>query len=383
MTNLTKQILPGQVIGIIGGGQLGQMMTLAAKSMGFKVIVLDPQVDCPAGQVADDQIVAAYDDENQIIELAKRSDVVTYEFENVDATTIEKAQQLTRIPQGTKALRIAQDRVLEKQFLATEKLPHAAFKVVTSISELTKAVAEIGLPCLLKTARGGYDGKGQLVLRRASDIEAARALLDFGVCVLEEMVTFDQEISVMISQNWAGQQALFPVIENQHRHNILHISICPARVPAAVAQEAKEIAQKIATEIELVGTLGVEFFVTPTGQLFVNEIAPRPHNSGHLTIEACDLSQFMAHIRGICNWPLQTPRLWQSAVMVNVLGQDVPGALAKSCQSTDWSYHDYGKAERKENRKMGHITLLTDDLNKTLSEIEATQIWALPKEQTK
>ena len=171
MTNLTKQILPGQVIGIIGGGQLGQMMTLAAKSMGFKVIVLDPQVDCPAGQVADDQIVAAYDDENQIIELAKRSDVVTYEFENVDATTIEKAQQLTQIPQGTKALRIAQDRVLEKQFLATEKLPHAAFKVVTSISDLTKAVAEIGLPCLLKTARGGYDGKGQLVLRRASDIE--------------------------------------------------------------------------------------------------------------------------------------------------------------------------------------------------------------------
>jgi len=376
MNNSTKPaIMPGETIGIIGGGQLGQMMTMAAKSMGYRVLILDPQADCPAGQVADGQIIAAYDSEAQIIELAQKSDVVTYEFENVDAATIEKAQAFSQFPQGTKALRISQDRVLEKQFLAAQELPHAAFEVVTTEVELTTAVAKIGLPAILKTTRGGYDGKGQLVLNRAVDLAKATPLLQSGPCVLEAMVDFNREISVMISQNWDGQQSVFPVIENQHRHNILHISISPARITRALAQQAQAIATKIATEIELVGTLGIEFFVTAQGELYVNEIAPRPHNSGHLTIEACDWSQFATHIRGVCNWPLATPQQWQPAIMVNVLGQDVAEALKVSQQQATWHYHDYGKAERKLNRKMGHITILTDQPETTLAQIKATQIW--------
>ncbi|WP_413525878.1 5-(carboxyamino)imidazole ribonucleotide synthase [Latilactobacillus curvatus] len=375
MPTCTKQILPGQIIGIVGGGQLGQMMTLVAKEMGFRVIILDPQADCPAGQVADDQIVAAYDDQSQIMALAKRVDVLTYEFENVDAQTIEVAQAYTWIPQGTKALRIAQDRLLEKQFLVDQQLPHAAFEIVTTQAELVTAVAKVGFPCLLKTTRGGYDGKGQVILRSATDIAAAEQLLTTGICVLEAMVHFDQEISVMISQNSSGQQAIFPVIENQHRDNISHISICPARIPAALAEQAQSVAAKIAAQIELVGTLGGEFFVGQDGQLYVNEIAPRPHNSGHLTIEACDFSQFATHIRGVCNWPLQQPRLWQSAIVVNVLGQHWQVALDASRQSAVWHYHDYGKDVQKTNRKMGHMTVLTNTVEETLVALKATKIW--------
>lgn len=191
------------------------------------------------------------------------------------AQTIEAAQAYTWIPQGTKALRIAQDRLLEKQFLVDQQLPHAAFEIVTTQAELVTAVAKVGFPCLLKTTRGGYDGKGQVILRSATDIAAAEQLLTAGICVLEAMVHFDQEISVMISQNSSGQQAIFPVIENQHRDNISHISICPARIPAALAEQAQSVAAKIAAQIELVGTLGVEFFVGQDGQLYVNEIAPR------------------------------------------------------------------------------------------------------------
>lgn len=375
MPTCTKQILPGQIIGIVGGGQLGQMMTLVAKEMGFRVIILDPQADCPAGQVADDQVVAAYDDQSQIMALAKRVDVLTYEFENVDAQTIEVAQAYTWIPQGTKALRIAQDRLLEKQFLVDQQLPHAAFEIVTTQAELVTAVAKVGFPCLLKTTRGGYDGKGQVILRSATDIAAAEQLLTTGICVLEAMVHFDQEISVMISQNSSGQQAIFPVIENQHRDNISHISICPARIPAALAEQAQSVAAKIAAQIELVGTLGGEFFVGQDGQLYVNEIAPRPHNSGHLTIEACDFSQFATHIRGVCNWPLQQPRLWQSAIVVNVLGQHWQVALDASRQSAVWHYHDYGKDVQKTNRKMGHMTVLTNTVEETLVALKATKIW--------
>lgn len=376
MSNSTKQpIMPGQTIGIIGGGQLGQMMTSEAKAMGYRVIILDPQVDCPAGQVADQQIVAAYDDEAQIIELAKQSDVLTYEFENVDAATIEKAQAWTLVPQGTKALRTTQDRVLEKQFLAAHQLPHAAFAVVTTKTELTQAVAKLGLPAVLKTTRGGYDGKGQFVLKQATDIEAAAELLAAGRCVLEAMVDFNCEISVIISQNWQGQQSVFPVIENQHRHNILHISLCPARIEPQLAQQAQAVAAKIAQQIALVGTLGIEFFVGTNGQLYVNELAPRPHNSGHLTIEACDWSQFATHIRGVCNWPLATPKLWQPAVMVNVLGQTLTAAKQASSERADWHFHDYGKALAKSNRKMGHITILNQDLTATLQMLTATKIW--------
>lgn len=291
------------------------------------------------------------------------------------AQTIEAAQAYTWIPQGTKALRIAQDRLLEKQFLVDQQLPHAAFEIVTTQAELVTAVAKVGFPCLLKTTRGGYDGKGQVILRSATDIAAAEQLLTAGICVLEAMVHFDQEISVMISQNSSGQQAIFPVIENQHRDNISHISICPARIPAALAEQAQSVAAKIAAQIELVGTLGVEFFVGQDGQLYVNEIAPRPHNSGHLTIEACDFSQFATHIRGVCNWPLQQPRLWQSAIVVNVLGQHWQVALDASRQSAVWHYHDYGKDVQKTNRKMGHVTVLTNTVEETLVALKATKIW--------
>ncbi len=377
MRRTLTRILPGQTIGIIGGGQLGQMLTFAAKQAGFKVVILDPTPACPAAQAADEQIVAPYDDRDAIERLATQADVLTYEFENVDLAALEAVSDRVSIPQGTELLRITKDRIREKTFLRDSGLRTAAFAPVNSADELRQAVATIGLPAILKTCEGGYDGKGQVTLRTVADLDSpvVREILAAGQCILEQMVAFTCECSVMVGRSVSGEVAVFPVSENIHRNHILHESIVPARISPKLRDEATQVAQKIAAKLNLCGILGVEMFMGKDGHVYVNELAPRPHNSGHYSIEACDFSQFAVHNRAICDWPMPEVHLLQPVVMVNVLGQHVEGVRRLIATKPQWHFHDYGKAEARRDRKMGHVTVLTDDVAATLAEIDATGVW--------
>lgn len=370
-----KQLLPGDTIGIVGGGQLGQMMTLSAKAMGFKVGILDPQANCSAGQVADFQVVAPYDDTHAFQAFSEQIDVLTYEFENVSVEALEAIAAEVPIPQGLPLLRISQNRIIEKGFLTDLELPVANYEVVSSPEQLIQAVQNVGYPCVLKTSAGGYDGKGQVVLHDASGLAEAQKLLLNTDCVLEAWVDFELEISAIITADGRGDFSIFPIAENWHRQNILHESIVPARIDKEVAQQAQTIATTIAEALHTAGTLCVELFVTRDGNLIVNEIAPRPHNSGHHSIESCSISQFDAHIRALAGWPLPSIDLLQPAVMVNILGQDMPAMPALISQKANWAWHFYGKDEAKFGRKMGHVTILTDDVEQTLRDVYMTKAW--------
>ena len=356
---------------------MGQMLTFAAKQAGFKVVILDPTPACPAAQAADEQIVAPYDDRDAIERLATQADVLTYEFENVDLAALEAVSDRVSIPQGTELLRITKDRIREKTFLRDSGLRTAAFAPVNSADELRQAVATIGLPTILKTCEGGYDGKGQVTLRTVADLDSpvVREILAAGQCILEQMVAFTCECSVMVGRSVSGEVTVFPVSENIHRNHILHESIVPARISPALRDEATQVAQKIAAKLNLCGILGVEMFMGKDGHVYVNELAPRPHNSGHYSIEACDFSQFAVHNRAICDWPMPEVHLLQPVVMVNVLGQHVEGVRRLIATKPQWHFHDYGKAEARRDRKMGHVTVLTDDVAATLAEIDATGVW--------
>ena len=347
--NLTK------TIGIIGGGQLGQMMAIAAVYMGHRVVTLDPTADCPASRVSE-MIVAPYDDVNALREMAVRCDLLTYEFENVDADGLDAVVGDAQLPQGTDLLRISQNRIFEKDFLANKaQVTVAPYKVVTSSQDL--AGIDLSKNYVLKTATGGYDGHGQKVIRSEADLEEAYELADSAACVLEEFVNFDLEISVIVSGNGKDVMA-FPVQENIHRNNILSKTIVPARISESLADKAQAMAVRIAEQLNLSGTLCVEMFAT-ADDIVVNEIAPRPHNSGHYSIEACDFSQFDTHILGILGAPLPAIHLHAPAVMLNVLGQHVEAAEKYVTENPSAHLHMYGKIEAKNNRKMGHVTLFS------------------------
>lgn len=367
-------LAPGATIGIVGGGQLGRMMALSARYMGFRVGVLDPTEDCPTAQVADFQVVADYDDHEAIRELASRSDVLTYEFENVDADALDAVRDLAAIPQGTDLLRVTQNRVAEKTFINDHGVATAPWEAVNSHAELEDALGRIGYPAVLKTCEGGYDGHGQIVLREPTDLQDVWPDDTFPPAILEGFVDFDYEASILVSGN-GGDYVTFPVVRNIHRNNILHMTLAPAQVDEAIAAHARELALALADGFTLAGTLAIELFVTRDGQVIVNELAPRPHNSGHYTIEACDFDQFDLHVRGIAGWPLQEPTLLSPAVMANVLGQHVAPTRAALPDHPEWHVHDYGKAQVKHNRKMGHITVLTDDPGQAMADLEASGCW--------
>ncbi|MEE1132248.1 MAG: 5-(carboxyamino)imidazole ribonucleotide synthase [Caryophanon sp.] len=372
---MTKMIYPGQTIGIIGGGQLGRMMALAAKEAGFKVAVLEPSMDSPCGQVADIRIVANYDDEAALEELAEVSDVITYEFENIDYEGLKRLTTIAYVPQGAELVRITQNRVTEKAAIVEAGCPVAPYVVARTYEELVAQIDTIGYPCIVKTARGGYDGKGQQLLKSADDLALAANLFEHSECIAEGFVPFEKEISVIVQRNGNGETCCLPVGENIHVHHILHETIVPARIDDTTAQKAEKAATQIADYLDLVGTVAVEMFVLADGEIVINELAPRPHNSGHYSIEACNVSQFHQHIRAVCGWPLRKPRLWAPSIMVNVLGQHVMPLSNSISKYPDWSLHLYGKQEAKVNRKMGHVTIMTDDVEKTLIEIEQSGIW--------
>lgn len=373
--NLSNLIPPGKTIGIIGGGQLGRMLTLAAKEMGYFVGILDPEKNCPAAQVADWQIVAKFNDYTALQELAFRTDVVTYEFENVDVDAISKIEHLVSLPQGSELLSITQDRLLEKAYLEENNINIAPYATIIDLNDISASLDGIGFPCVLKTIRGGYDGKWQVVLYSEEDIPKCEVLLKTGICVLEAWIPFERECSVMVARNEAGEIRVFPVVENLHRNNILHETIAPARVSNEISEEVERVATVIAKKLNLIGVLGIEMFLTSSGSLYVNELAPRPHNSGHYSIEACSFSQFDLHIRAICGWPLPEVKLLSKAVMVNILGEHIEDSLFQILFKPEWHFHYYGKSLARLGRKMGHITILTENIERTLETIEDTGIW--------
>lgn len=373
---MTKIIYPGQTIGIIGGGQLGRMMALAAKEAGFKIAVLEPSMDSPGGQVADVRIVAPYDDEAALEELAEVSDVITYEFENIDYEGLKRLSQMAYVPQGAELVRITQDRVTEKEAIVNAGCPVAPYLVVNTYEELLANIDRISYPCIVKTARGGYDGKGQQLLKSAEDLPLAKGLFSHSRCIVEGFVPFVKEVSVIVQRNGNGESYCQPVGENIHVHHILHETIVPARIKEETSLAAEKEAFKIADYLNLVGTLAVEMFVLEDGGIVINELAPRPHNSGHYSIEACNVSQFHQHIRAVCGWPLCKPQLWAPSIMVNVLGQHVMPLSNSIAKYPEWSIHLYGKAEAKVNRKMGHVTIMTKNLEETLQQIESSGIWS-------
>ncbi|WP_062106222.1 5-(carboxyamino)imidazole ribonucleotide synthase [Bacillus niameyensis] len=370
-----RMIEPGQTIGIIGGGQLGKMMALSAKEAGFRVVILEPSLDSPAGQVADAQIIASYDDKSALLSLAEESDVITYEFENIDYEALDWLASKTYIPQGAELIKITQDRILEKQTLVDAGVKVAPYDAIYNQEQLLEGLKTIGYPSVLKTSRGGYDGKGQIVIRGNEELDEAATLLESGPCVLEKWIPFEKEISVVMTRSTTGELSYFPIGENIHVNNILHETIVPARITVEMETKVNQLAKQIADQLNLIGTLAVEMFLTSDGEIFVNELAPRPHNSGHYTIEACTISQFGQHIRAVCGWPLQEVRLLKPAIMVNILGQHVQKVIKEIPKNPRWSIHFYGKNEAKHNRKMGHITVLTEDLEMDLKKFDATNIW--------
>lgn len=366
-----KAVLPPQTIGIIGGGQLGRMMAFAAREMGYRIVVLDPTPNCPTAQVADEQIVAPYDDENGIQRLTELSDVVTYEFENVDLEMASFIEKQGKLPQGAFPLEITQNREKEKRLLEELRLPIPMFAIVHNGEELEKALADFSYPVVVKTCRGGYDGKGQLKLDSEDDIPAVKQFVDEAEhCIVEEWIPFEKEVSVVFTRSQAGEITFFPLAENIHKDHILFQTIAPARVSTDVQKKAYEAARLIAEKIGVVGTFAVEMFVKE-GDIFINEMAPRPHNSGHYTIEACNVSQFKQHIRAICQLPLMEIDMVKPAVMQNILGEDMPFVLEKMIHEKDGIVHLYGKEEIKEKRKMGHITIVGTSLEKIMEQADS------------
>ncbi|GAF13513.1 LOW QUALITY PROTEIN: phosphoribosylaminoimidazole carboxylase ATPase subunit [Bacillus sp. JCM 19045] len=369
-----RQIKPGDTIGIIGGGQLGRMMALSAKQMGYRIAVLDPTEDAPCAQVADYVITANYDDIEACKQLAAQSDVITYEFENIDEEAARQLSAVSDFPQGFNVLRTTQHRVKEKEALVSLDVPVAPFALITKKDEWSEAINQTGLPAVLKTCRGGYDGKGQAVVKTESELTAAiEKLLPHGELVLEQFIPFDLEISVILTKSRNGEVTVFPVAENEHRDNMLYRTIVPARITKDMEEEAVAIAERIGEGLDVVGTLAVEMFVTKDGAILVNELALRPHNSGHYTIEACKTSQFEQHIRAVCGLPLGSSALLSPVVMENVLGEHMEPLMERLDNLQQVSLHLYGKKEAKVKRKMGHLTVLGTDTDACVNVLD--QFW--------
>ncbi|MCD8828571.1 5-(carboxyamino)imidazole ribonucleotide synthase [Staphylococcus gallinarum] len=351
----------GSTIGIIGGGQLGKMMAQSAQKMGYKVIVLDPDADCPCQHVAHQFINANYDDLAALESLGEASDVITYEFENISANQLQTLVSKYNVPQGYEAIQLLQDRLTEKETLQKANTQIAPFVQLTEKNDITQAVAEIGYPFIVKTRFGGYDGKGQILVRDEMDLEEAQELISNQECVAEKYLDLYKEVSLTVTIGNDNQITYFPLQENEHQNQILFKTIVPARVDKE--QEARNEVNKIIEKIHFVGTFTVEFFIDTDNKLYVNEIAPRPHNSGHYSIEACDYSQFDSHILAITGQKLpESIELLKPAIMMNLLGRDLDILEDQFSEHPEWHVHIYGKNVRKLDRKMGHLTVLTDDI---------------------
>ena len=361
-------ILPPATLGMLGGGQLARFFVIAAHEMGYKVVVLDPDRNSPAGLLADKHLCAAYDDGVALDEVARTCVAVTTEFENVPASTLEILAKSVPVHPAAAAVAVCQHRVSEKNFLRDHGFPHARYAEINSEAGIPDSGSGL-YPGILKVARFGYDGKGQARVKTPEDALAAFRSFKGEQCVLEKMLALDYEVSVVLARDSKGNIEAFPTVENRHRNGILDITIAPGRGSAEVLEQAQNLARGVAEKLKYVGTLGVEFFVCE-GELYINEMAPRPHNSGHYTIDACITNQFEQQVRALCGLPLGSPTQHSAAVMVNLLGDVWPGGNAP-----DWnilfSYprlkqHLYGKHEPRPGRKMGHFTVIGNELDEVV-----------------
>jgi len=369
---MSDVILPGATLGILGSGQLGRMFTIAARRLGYRVRVLSPDTDTPTGQVADEEIRAAYGDLDAVAEFARSVSVVTFEFENVPAATTDIASKYAPVRPAGSVLHTTQNRLREKNFLRDNGIPVPSFAAVRSAAELDAAIDSIGLPAVLKTASWGYDGKGQVILRQKSEAAEAWAKLNTDEAILEAFVDFEREVSVVAVRSCDGEFAYYGPIDNDHHNHILDVSFVPAGVSDKTHQQAIEIARTVVDKLELVGVLCVEMFLKHDGSLLVNELAPRPHNSGHLTIDAYATCQFEQQVRAVCCLPLGSTQLLSSAAMANLLGDlwesgepNWPAAL----RLPEVKLHLYGKADARPGRKMGHLTALAPTAEEAVAKV--------------
>ncbi|MFT5299805.1 MAG: 5-(carboxyamino)imidazole ribonucleotide synthase [Mariniblastus sp.] len=369
-----RVIQPGSTLGIFGSGQLGKMTAIAAKQMGYRVHVFSPSSDTPAGQVADLEIQASYTDAEAVADFAKNVDVVTLEFENIPVETLEIAGQYTLVHPGVKALKTMQNRLLEKQFLTENGIPTCQFKVVRSLTELRLACQSI-MPGVLKTTKDGYDGKGQAIIRTESDVESAWESLNTSEAILEEWIEFDFEFSVVAARNSAGQFAAYPSILNEHQNQILDVSISPSGLAEHLNLEATKIAHEVMDKMSSVGVMCVEFFCCE-GRILVNEVAPRPHNSGHLTIEGHFTNQFEQHVRAVCGLMLGSTRQTNPVAMANLLGDQWSFGEPKwhlGLSMSNIKLHLYGKKDPASARKMGHMTAIANSAEQAREHIIAAR----------
>jgi 5-(carboxyamino)imidazole ribonucleotide synthase len=371
-----KTILPGATIGVLGSGQLGRMFAIAARRMGYRVHTFSPDEDTPTGQIADLEVQASYDDTEKVREWARGVDVVTFEFENVPASAVEAcASQVPVHPRG-EVLYITQNRLREKNWLSQNGFPVAPFRHIKASGEVAAAVEEIGMPCVLKTAGFGYDGKGQNKIQAPEDVAIATTNLGEQEGVLESWISFEREVSVVAARGQDGSFAHFGVVENRHVNHILDLTIAPAEVPAEVAQEAVEIARAVLEKLDVVGVLCVEFFLTSSGDLLINELAPRPHNSGHFSFDANLTSQFEQQLRAVCGLPLGSTEQLRPAAMANLLGdvwENGEPDWARAAAMPNVKIHLYGKLEARPGRKMGHLTALGQSTSEAVESVLAAR----------
>ena len=373
---MNRIVLPGATIGVLGSGQLGRMLALEARRMGYRVHTLSPGVDTPTGQVADLEVSADYDDLDAIRAFARGVDVMTFEFENVSTDAADAAAELVPVRPSGAALHITQQRAREKGFLADRGYPVTPFAKARSRDELAVGLGLVSLPAIIKTAAFGYDGKGQHRVDRIEDGERVWGLIGHQEAIIESVVDFRHEISVVAARGLDGEFAHYGATENLHRHHILDLSVSPARVPREIADEAVHLTHRVLDDLAYVGVLCVEFFVTRDGRLLVNEIAPRPHNSGHLTIDACVTSQFEQQVRAVCGLPLGDTTQVKPAAMVNLLGDlwvDGEPDWAAALAMPDVKLHLYGKSDPRVGRKMGHITALGDSVDEAAAKALAAR----------
>ncbi|MCH7226057.1 5-(carboxyamino)imidazole ribonucleotide synthase [Haloferula sp. A504] len=368
-------ILPGATLGIIGGGQLGRMFCMAARRMGYRTVVWTGGLEAPAVEVADEAVDAPFDSAAALAEFTAKVEVATVEFENIPRETLEAVAEEIPLHPSPEALAICQNREREKRFLQSNGIPCADFEVVSNAGELAAAIRRIGTPAVLKTAAFGYDGKGQRKLEGGEDAAEVWRDFDGARAVLEAFVPFECEISVMIARDARGVCSVYDPAENRHRHHILDVSIVPARISSETADEAIQLAGRVAEALDYRGIMGVEFFVLPDGSLRVNEMAPRPHNSGHHTLDACATSQFEQQLRTVCGLPPGSTRLLSPVVMLNLLGDMWPDETTPP----DWaplfadgaaSLHLYGKKRAVGRRKMGHANVLGESVGDCLERAE-------------
>lgn len=358
-------ILPGATLGMLGGGQLGCMFTVAAQTMGYRVIVLDPDPHSPAGRIADEHLQAGYCDARALQRLQQVCAAVTTEFENIPAATLRQLAEHIPVRPAAAAVEIAQNRIREKNFILDTGLQTAAFAAISRADDIDQACQAVCFPAILKLAELGYDGKGQIVVDEPAGVKEAFETLAELPCVLEQKIDLDREVSVILARSSRGQSRCFPVAENEHRNGILHKTVAPAGIDDALSAQAQQAATRLADAMNYCGVLAVEFFISRQGELLVNEIAPRPHNSGHYTLDACITSQFEQQLRMVCDLPFGDTRLPLPAVMINLLGdlwQAHDPAWEKLLDDSRVKLHLYGKHEARPGRKMGHFCYLSEDV---------------------